>query len=494
MSRGIALGLMLAGVLLWNLGGCASGGGGGGGGGRPDNVNANTPVDNTNANTPPANDNTNDNGPVDNTNDNTPTDHRSALIKTHIDIGDYPSSARRIEAGDDLVVFATNEGIFYFVASTADADLESATEIPNSAALFGNHNWKVVGKKIALVRSTNAVSIFDTQTGALVDISAGDISLDPFVQPSDPYKPGHMTSDGALIATINDASDSSSVNDGNAIKVIDVSGSTPQIISFPTPEAFSGAFDQVAIDAETRQVAAHGDNPDDLVYVFDIDNPAAAPQVFDFFDREGFGDQVQMQFDGAHILYHVRFENRSAFLNLADDTLIRFPVNQEFDPTSPLALQGGSFGYFLAAESADSISAANGVVWRSAIGPVSGAPNATLATQLDYVDTSGDTPEFYGEYGYGSTLAITPDGARWFIAGEGPIDDNSDLLQMSAGGRFNVFTDPDGDTATGRVQATDVSCSANTVAFWVLRQTNLDGAFPEDHWVPGFIVLERLAE
>ncbi len=483
--------ILAMGIFVIAGSGCSAGGGGGGGGGPPQNQNENAPAGNANDNTPQGN--VNDNTPQGNVNDNTPG-ALPALVKTRIDMGDYPSRLHRIEAGDDVVVFADPDGIYYFVPSVSDDETATATEIPNSGALFGTKNWKLAGKKVALVRSTDAVSIFDTRTGALSDIPAGDITLDPFVQPVEPYRPGHMTSDGELIATINDDSESSPVDDGNAIKVIDVSGSTPVVISFPTPEEFQGGFDQVAVDARTRQVAAHGDNPDDFVYVFDIDNPTAAPRTFDLFDRDGLRDGIQMRFDGDHLLYRLRFEDRTALLNLADDSITLFPVNNEFNANSPLALAGASLGYFLAAEDADSILAANGTVWRSAIGLVAEAPTTTPATQLDYVDTSGDEPDFYGEYGYGSTMAIIPDGTRWFIAGEGVIDANSDLLQMSTGGRFNVFTDPDGDTVTGRVMATDVSCSHNTVAFWALRQTDIGSPFPEDHWVVGFIVLDRLAE
>jgi hypothetical protein len=63
---------------------------------------------------------------------------------------------------------------------------------------------------------------------------------------------------------------------------------------------------------------------------------------------------------------------------------------------------------------------------------------------------------------------------------------------MSTGGAFHTFTDPDGDTYSGLVMATDVACSSTTVAFRALRQTPTDGCFADNDWVIGFIVLDRL--
>ncbi len=92
--------------------------------------------------------------------------------------------------------------------------------------------------------------------------------------------------------------------------------------------------------------------------------------------------------------------------------------------------------------------------------------------------------------GYGSSMCITPDGSRWFLAGWGPIDSTWDYLQMSTGGAFEDFEDPEGNTTSGSVMATDVSCSANVVAFRVLRETPDSNCLTNEEWVVGFILLD----
>ena len=477
--------LILAAVSMWvlTLGGCPSTSGDGG----------LTPADGTSDGTGGGGDGGGDNEGGDNGADDG-TDgggaqQLPALIKTHIELkaNGLFSSAGKIEAGDDLVVYGLAEtGIFYFTASTADADLETATEIPNSAALFGDRNFKVAGGKIALVRSNNRVAIWDTETATLSD-NVPDIVLHAL--PTDANRPGHMTADGTLIATINDPSETA---DGNALKVIDVSGDTPTVISFPTPEDFFGTFGQVAVDAETRTLLAYGSNPGVQLYVFDLDAPDAPPLGFDLFET-GFQESVQMAYDDGVVLYNQGDDVVLLDVTAAGNTPQVF-TNNPSNLNATLALAGGSFAYFVFAETADMGPMPDHL--RTAIGAVSQASAATLAEQFDAVFSDGP-PECVQEgglLGYGSSVAITPDGERWFLAGIAAPEPDYDFLQMSTGGKFRTFDDPDGDTATGLVMATDVSCSENTVAFRALRQAADSGCLTNDAWVIGFIVLERLTD
>lgn len=410
-----------------------------------------------------------------------------ALIKTHIELkaDGYFTTDGKIDAGDDLVVFGLpNTGIYYFKASTAKPEIDAATEIPNSGALFDARSFKVAGKKIALVRSNNRVAIWDTATETLSDNVPGVILHN---LPVEANRPGHMTSDGNLIATINDPG---ATSDGNALKVIDVSGATPTVISFPTPEEFQGTFEQAVVDAETRTLLAHGRNPGVLLYVFDLDAPNAAPLSFDLFES-GFQNNVHMAYDRGVVIY-----NQGDNVVLLDVTdAANTPQVFDNNPSNlnaAVALAGGSFAYFVWAEDADMGPQPD--LLRSAIGRVTAAPAATMAGQFDSVFSSGP-PECVqdgGLLGYGSSVAITPDGSRWFLAGIAAPEPDYDFLQMSTGGKFQTFDDPDNDTATGFVMATEVSCSANTVAFWALRQTADSGCLRNDAWVVGFIVIDRL--
>jgi hypothetical protein len=480
--------VLLAGLLAV---GCTSPGG-----------NTNDNAANSNANDNGGGSNTNDNVSNGNTNanDNSGTDEQPALIKTRISFsyGSPPGSildaSGKLDAGDDLIVYGIDtRGIFYIIPSEVDVEElpETGSAIPNSDTLFDERSFVVAGKKVALVRSTFAVSIYDTTTATLVDIPSGEILLDRFRVPVDANQPGQMTADGALIATLNDAGE---VTDGHVVKVIDTTSDTPEVISFATPADFEGTFNQVCVDADSRRVAAHGDNPGDMLYVWSIDDPTAPPLAYDFSIRGGFSDNIQFRFDHDLILFQSGVTDGDwniALLDVNSGTVTLLDHN----PTQnemPVAMAGGSFGYFVWREDADK--GPGFVDYRSAIGALESVPAATLAAQADVYAVQEDACVDGGKIGYGSTLAITPNGERWFLAGFGPIETQFEELQMSTGGAFSAFEDPDADTQTGWVMASDVVASGSTVAFRALRQTSTSGCLTDDDWVLGFIVLDRLAD
>ena len=84
------------------------------------------------------------------------------------------------------------------------------------------------------------------------------------------------------------------------------------------------------------------------------------------------------------------------------------------------------------------------------------SPTLAGFTQID-----GSTDN-NGHFGWGSRLAITPDGAYIFLNG---------YLQRSTGGDFTTFTDPSGNDPWA-CPGSHVSCSDNTVAF----RSSTDGA------------------
>ncbi|MCB9851630.1 MAG: hypothetical protein H6819_00935 [Phycisphaerales bacterium] len=474
------------------------------------NGNSNT---NTNGN---GNGNTNTNG---NDNSNGPNNSNSPAVKTQITLG----SSGKIDIGDDLIVFGVGSdeaavssnqeaGVHYLHPSTATSATTAGTTIPNSASLFGTRDFVVAGKKVVLVRSTGAVSIYDTELESLTDISSTGVNVDPMVEAN---IPGQMRADGAYVATINNES---VVGDGNVIKVIDTSGTTPTVITFPNPpDALSNpetTFEQVDIDAATMRVAAVSDN--DIIYVFDIQAPNAAAVQIDLgiaTDRGGFDGRSQIQFDNGYILYH-QFpnigdklpgmgDNHAAIINVDTDTITVFDENPTTANT-PLALKSDSYCYFLWRESADAGDENNS--YRSAIGVMADAPGATLASQSDRyafrsttIDTSAGSTVIPIEdcldqklIGYGATCSVTPDGSRWFIAGWGPVHRNFDYVQMSTGGVFTDFADPEGDTLTGALMGSDIVTSNDAAAFRALRQDESSGCLTDDEWVLGFIVFDRL--
>ncbi len=467
----LLLGLM---VLLAPYSGCTptdgdngdvdNGGGGGGGGGGGDNGD-------------------DDNG--DDDDDDTIDDF---LIKTKIAFENsaYQTSGK-LAVGEDLIVWGVpDNSVYYLVPSTADADTTAGTIIPNSDLLFGFRDFAVAGKKVVLVRSTNEVAVFNTVTGGdPVDIPGGDITLHDL--PSEANAPGHMMADGRLVATINDTSE---VTDGNAIKVIDLSGSDTAIISCAQPTGFEATFMQVAVDATARQVVAYAKNPGETIYVWDLDNPNAQPTAWDLIEADGVRGNVQIQLDGNYVLYRVGSLNgATGLLNITNGNITTFTKKSENAPNSPVALNGGKFGFFVAQETADSIFGA-AAIHRSAIGAVGDAPNATLASQTTEIPVESDCVQQAVPYGYAGTMTITPDGERWFLSGTSYIDFDLEYLQMNDGDGWELF--PDEETLSGWLMASDVVCSGDTVAFRALRQRVSSGCLTTDQWVLGFIVLDRL--
>ncbi|MCK4659118.1 MAG: hypothetical protein KAV82_06305 [Phycisphaerae bacterium] len=425
-----------------------------------------------------------------------------ALVKTHI-LMDDNLLIMRPKAGDDLIVWGDAETVYYIIPSETDSEATAGTEVPDGTR-FAWTSFAVAGKKAALVTSLGEVSIFDSQTGELSAIPGTEVLLQD-TQLTEDSMPGLMVSDGNLIATLNHGYQ---VADGNEVKVIDVSGATPTVISFPNPtENYidgSDNFIQVAVDADTRRVAGVGSY--NILYVWEIDDPTAEPLAFDLglnSDLCCFNDNVQIRFEGDWILYQQEPETypvgmgdtNVALLNV-DDGTVTVLTNNPTQLTALVTLSGGSFGYFQWREDVDAIYGAQ-TAYRSAIGTVPG-PGSTLADWDDYID--GDSDQ-YGVFGYGYSMALTPDGDRWFVAGWGPIDDDMTVLQMSTGGKFAAFDDSYGDTLTGLVMATDVTCSTGpgnsgaTVAFRALRQSDCEAyACATNEWVLGFIIVDRLSD
>lgn len=240
-----------------------------GGGGGVGNQNANSGNDNTNDNPPPAN----DAGAF-------PADRLPTLTGVGI------SADARVELGDDLIAFTgagSNgvAGVQYIVPSQGGLSAQDVSE----SERFDANNFIVAGGKIVLLGDTNttgrdfAVTVFDPTDESLAPIPVADIRL--AIVPNDPFAPGFMVADGPMVATINKSGVGGAEGD-ELIRVIDVSGPTPQTIRFAVnPESDNlSTIAQVMIDAPTRTVVVARVLPKKL-YVYDIDFPAMAPVEFD---------------------------------------------------------------------------------------------------------------------------------------------------------------------------------------------------------------------
>ncbi len=288
---------------------------------------------NTNGNTNGNDDPTGNGGTGSNGNDTT---QDGALVKTQI-IMDDNTLIMRPQAGDDLIVWGDFETVYYIVPSESSSETDAGIEIPEGERFAWTH-FAVAGKKIALVTDLGNVRVYDTATGESKEFPTSELLLRN-TQINDDRFPGLTQASGDLFATINNTNQ---VADGNAIKVIDVAGSDPnawEVISFPNPTSSIDepieTFDQVAVDAGSRRVAAAGGEG---LYVWDIDSPESAPQFVEMTLANGMcciNDGVQMQFDGDWILYQQDPPNiplglgttNAVLLSLNDGTITTFTNN-----------------------------------------------------------------------------------------------------------------------------------------------------------------------
>lgn len=335
----------------------------------------------------------------------------------------------RIEAGDGIIAYGTGgfSGVDYIkVGDTVGRG------VPNGAN-FKAKSFAVAGKKIIFDENFQ-LTVFDTtdqssSTIALTDIRALD-----------------FRSDGNFVGVL---TDDNAVTDGRQVKVVDVSGAAPNVVSFSANPATTP--EQVAVDASNPHVAVLAG---DIFYIYDVNDPTAAPQQWDVSALDGVDSSTQMQFRNGYILYHDNAAVSNArLLKTSDGTVVALTQNPAAET---VALGGDKYAYFVNRDINDH----TGTVARSGIGTV---PNAGATLAGDTQVSAGTANN--GFVGWGETAAITPDGLKFFLAGSESIG-QQEYLMFSTGGAFSLLPDPDDPTADG-VQASDVSASANVIAFKV---------------------------
>ena len=63
---------------------------------------------------------------------------------------------------------------------------------------------------------------------------------------------------------------------------------------------------------------------------------------------------------------------------------------------------------------------------------------------------------------------------------------------MSTGAAFTDFDDPDGDTVTGALMGSDITCNNDIAAFRGLREEPSAGCITDAVWVISFIKIDEL--
>ncbi|MCA9251589.1 MAG: hypothetical protein R3E58_07000 [Phycisphaerae bacterium] len=356
----------------------------------------------------------------------------ATAVKTNIDV----HNGGRIGVGDDLLVYGYGgfAGVDYIIPSAGDTE---GRGLPNGENYVAGA-FAVTGRKVALL-SNFLVTIFDADSGTSTDIPEETIRL--VNSPVGLYAQGIIRAAGGYVVCRNDPS----TNGGNKIIAIDVTGDTPEIISFTNdPE---GNVNHIEIDATNMEIAAKVGN---MFYIYDIENPDAAPVIWDLTDVGGIGDQL-FSFDDGYIFY----EDNEAFGNArwlkTDDgtvsTLAQNPSQGE------QCYAGGEYIYFVDREAGDN----NGGDGRGATGQSPGLnPSLSGDEEIDGSTTNN------GFVGWSQTCTISPNGAYRFMSGSTSIGSGEFLQYYN--GSWSVVPDADGSSEYG-LPATDAVSSNTLVGF-----------------------------
>jgi len=391
--------------------------------------------------------NTNGNDNTGNTNGNDNTGGTPSSL-TPVNTGIEVHNSARVAAGDGIIAYGTGgfSGVDWIrKGDTAGRGVTNSADYRASA-------FAVAGKKIIWIKSADfTLHVFNTEDDTTSDIAVTDIRLQNI--PVGVQSQGHIRADGNYVATM---SDDGEVTDGKIVKVVDVSGATPSIIAFGTNPASQP--DQIDVDAANKMVAV-ADN--DIFYVYDIDNPNTAPQMYDVSGEGGIQD-TQMSFKDGMIFYHA-FENgstRAKMLDASDGSVMDMGVTEA---AVNLCLNAtGKYIYYVDRDALDSV----GSDYRSGIGTTADL-NPTLAGDEEARVTAGT--DNLGRIGWAQACTIPPDGSYYFLCGVDSIG-TGEWLHVGTGGTFVLLTDP--DDSADMVRASDAHASNDIVAYKTGRNSD----------------------
>ncbi|MCG8403978.1 MAG: hypothetical protein MI923_02150 [Phycisphaerales bacterium] len=337
----------------------------------------------------------------------------------------------RIAVGDDVIVYTAADAdgsettVDYVVPSQGDT---VGRGIPN-AADYDPNSFAASGKKILLMggpEGSHAVSVYDTSDGSLVNIPRADIFLSTI--PVSNYGPGFLEVDGNLIATINQSGFAGATGD-ELIRVIDISGANPTVTKFTVNPDNNNTLTptQALIDAETRTVVATRFIPNKF-WVYDLDNPTAAPTEFDFSATGPtiITDDTPFACDNGMLVFIGRDGNQefAYYLDVTDPNNVPVKIEGTDGGAFRPKLVGGRYAFV------NNGPAANGVI-----------PNAVAETG------NGDgTTLTYG------MLGATP---VWIVGGQDNVNGGNPLQYSPGGGVWMDVPDPRDLTVT--LLATDVT-------------------------------------
>ena len=335
-----------------------------------------------------------------------------------------------ISAGDGVVAFATGrQGVAYFRVGE-----DQQQSIPNGQQYRGDL-FHVCGKLIVLANRNN-LFVHDTVSGRTEAIEDSDVHMR--YQKAALYGPRFVDADGYLVVTVNEPT---KVRDRAVIKVLDVSGDEPQVISLRGGLTVDDVS-SVAVNAKRGYVAV-GSKRKQAIFVAKV-APGAKLQKFDISGYDSFGEM-----DMALLDRYVVYQDAAGFASIRALDLDSGKVI-----TPDFGKHGGSWGTTVAT---------NGqiVTW-----PTRG-PHATFVVSDYFKNTSPLTnsgeqvgpTRYNGKFGQGNSVCVAHEGTV-FLAGSRSISDKK-CLQMSVKDRWVAVTGHDGKP----IPAIDVVGGNGMVAF-----------------------------
>jgi len=361
-----------------------------------------------------------------------------------------------LRTSDDLIVIGTGvgSGVQYMIPSENDG---LARDIGDEET-FAISGFAVTGRCIILRNVDGDVFVFNADTDSLIPINPDAFS----VAGGAPTDQADFVADAGFVAAVMDLD---RTTDDAMFKVITLANDLPNIIALPnnppplvSAEALTNSEVQLAIDGAVAQLAVQ---VDDTIYLYNIAFPQFEPVAFDFSAFNGVSNEKPMWLDSALLMYLAADQSPEGdrLIHVANlSTSITSPV-----PVGPVGLEdfvlvNGQFGHFAVQSNSDRL--ANGQV-RSVFGRVIFSGPIVDSDAVNNALVTDDRDE--GVLGFGQTLAITPDGEFRFLAGADPAD-QADLLQISKGVGWDLFTDP--RSADGAfLQAANVHASDTVCAF-----------------------------
>ena len=383
-----------------------------------------------------------------NPNPNGNTANRVGL--TVVKLTNATTTDRGPAVGDGVIAFnALGNSVLAWlkVGEAIPKELVPPTDMAHDSKAFHFSGKKLVVRD----RRSGNLFVFDTQTETAKPMLATSINMGSSIGPN------LWEVDANLVATVN-ATTTTTDGAGRRIKLVDISNINSFVVTPFLVDPAQGAPTAIDLDAANKRIIVRAG---DTFYLYDINNPSAAPQQFARGVLLGGTGNAEVQIQGNFVVF---FDNDEKF------TLLNLTTGQFTQPTrNParanrgLSFEESRFAFFTR-QNADDGSTIT-VLNRCLSGTTS-----TLASLLDPAGTFiNGTNADNGRIGFGAVADVSPDGKYVFVSGETIVDVSlQERLSISTdGGEFKACVELAdlNAVALNAIRASGASCSNNLVAW-----------------------------